>query len=91
MQRRFKQPLHTIVIHPRHDRSVDANQGFDQLDISRIATILAQASAHREELLEEARQLLVQGRIREAKRLMNTAEKLHAQLAALERQMYPPK
>jgi hypothetical protein len=69
---------------------VDAEQGSSHLDIRRIATIHAEASAHREELLEDARQLLAQGRIREAKRLMKMAEKLHLQLAALERQMNPP-
>lgn len=56
-------------------------------DIRRIVTIHAEASQHREELLEEARQLLREGRIREARRLMKTAEELRSQLKALETQM----
>jgi hypothetical protein len=69
---------------------VDADQSSSRLDICHIAAIHAEASQHREDLLEEARQLLAEGRIREAKRLMTTAEKLRVQLAALERQMYAP-
>jgi len=52
-----------------------------------MVAIHAEASQHREGLLEEARQLHAAGKIREARRLMRTAEQLHSQLQALEVQV----
>jgi hypothetical protein len=57
------------------------------LDIRRIISLHAEASQHRDELLEEARELLAAGNVREAKRLMRTAAEIHSQLNALETQM----
>ena len=56
-------------------------------DIRRIVAIHAEASQHREELLEEARQLQAAGKIREARRWIRTAEELQSQLQALEAQV----
>jgi hypothetical protein len=56
-------------------------------DFRRLVNLHVEASQHREELLEEARQLRAAGKIREARRLMRTAEELHSQLQALEAQV----
>jgi hypothetical protein len=56
-------------------------------DLLRVVNLHLEASQHREELLEEVRQLQAAGRIREARRVRRTAEKLHSQLQALEVQV----
>jgi hypothetical protein len=56
-------------------------------DFLRLVNLHVEASQHREELLEEARQLQAAGRIREARRVRRTAAKLHSQLQALEAQV----
>jgi hypothetical protein len=55
--------------------------------VRRILALHSEASQHREELLEEARQLRAAGKLREARRLMRTAREIQFQLQALEVQV----
>jgi hypothetical protein len=59
-------------------------------DISDILRLHMEASRHRDALLEEARQLQIAGKVREARKLLSEAVEIQTRLRALEEGVRKP-